>query len=68
MIEGVLARLRQLGCGPAMMSGSGSTLFAVLPRAAQADLPRFDGMLGGPAPRVLLTRTATAVAPVVPVA
>ena len=68
MIEGVLARLRQLGCGPAMMSGSGSTLFGVLPRDIQVDLPRFDGTLGGPPPHVLLTRTATAVAPVVPVA
>ena len=68
MIDGVLTRLRQLGCGPAMMSGSGSTLFGVLPRDAQVDLPRFDGTLGGPPPRVLLTRTATAVAPVVPVA
>jgi 4-diphosphocytidyl-2-C-methyl-D-erythritol kinase len=68
MIEGVLTRLRQLGCGPAMMSGSGSTLFGVLPRDAQVDLPRFDGTLGGPPPRVLLTRTATTVAPVVSVA
>jgi hypothetical protein len=67
MIESVLARLRQVGCAPAMMSGSGSTLFGVLPRGAQVDLPRFDGMAGGPAPRVLLTRTAVAVAPVVPV-
>ena len=67
MIESVLTHLRELGCAPAMMSGSGSTLFGVLPRAGAVDLPRFDGMLGGPAPRVLLTRTATAVAPVVPV-
>ena len=68
MIESVLTRLRQLGCAPAMLSGSGSTLFGVLPHGAQVDLPRFDGMPGGPAPRVLLTRTAVAVAPVVPVA
>jgi 4-diphosphocytidyl-2-C-methyl-D-erythritol kinase len=67
MIDGVVARLRELGCAPAMMSGSGSSLFGVLPHAASVDLPRFDGMLGGPAPRVLLTRTAAAVAPVVPV-
>lgn len=68
MIERVLTRLRELGCAPAMMSGSGSTLFGVLPRAAGVDMPRFDGAEGGPAPRVLLTRTAVAVAPVVPVA
>jgi 4-diphosphocytidyl-2-C-methyl-D-erythritol kinase len=68
MIESALARLRQIGCTPAMMSGSGSTLFGVLPPAARVELPRFDGMPGGPAPRVLLTRTAVAVAPVVPVA
>ena len=50
-----------------MLSGSGSTLFGVLPRGTAVELPRFDGTLGGPAPRVLLTRTAVAVAPVVPV-
>jgi 4-diphosphocytidyl-2-C-methyl-D-erythritol kinase len=68
MIESLLARLRELGCAPAMMSGSGSTLFGVLPRATAVDLPRFDCTLGGPAPRVLFTRTSVAVAPVVPVA
>ena len=68
MIESVLARLRELGCAPAMMSGSGSSLFGVLPRAAAVDLPSFDSPLGGPAPHVVLSRTAIAVAPVVPVA
>jgi 4-diphosphocytidyl-2-C-methyl-D-erythritol kinase len=67
MIDSVLARLREVGCAPAMMSGSGSSLFGVLPHATRVDLPRFEGTLGGPAPRVLLTRTAVAVAPVVPV-
>jgi 4-diphosphocytidyl-2-C-methyl-D-erythritol kinase len=67
MIERVLTRLRELGCAPAMMSGSGSSLFGVLPRSASVDVPRFDGELGGPAPRVLRTRTAVTVAPVVPV-
>ena len=66
MIESALARLRELGCAPAMMSGSGSSLFGVLPPGVSVDLPRFDGLLGGPTPRVLLTRTAVAVAPVVP--
>jgi 4-diphosphocytidyl-2-C-methyl-D-erythritol kinase len=67
MIERVLTRLRELGCAPAMMSGSGSSLFGVLPRSASVDVPRFDGELGGLAPRVLRTRTAVTVAPVVPV-
>jgi 4-diphosphocytidyl-2-C-methyl-D-erythritol kinase len=67
MIERVLTRLRELGCAPAMMSGSGSSLFGVLPRSATVDVPRFDGDLGGPAPRVLRTHTAVTVAPVVPV-
>jgi 4-diphosphocytidyl-2-C-methyl-D-erythritol kinase len=67
MVERVLSRLRELGCAPAMMSGSGSSLFGVLPRDASVDEPRFDGSSGGPPPRVLLTRTATGVAPVVPV-
>ncbi|MFL5617917.1 MAG: 4-(cytidine 5'-diphospho)-2-C-methyl-D-erythritol kinase [Gemmatimonadaceae bacterium] len=68
MIASVLARLRDLGCAPAMMSGSGSSLFGVLPHDASVQVPHFDGTLGGPAPRVLLTRTAVAVAPVVPMA
>jgi len=68
MIERVLSRLRELGCAPAMMSGSGSSLFGVLPRDASVDVPRFEGSDGGPPPRVLLTRTAIDVAPVVPVA
>ena len=50
-----------------MMSGSGSSLFGVLPEGARVDVPRFDGEHGGPAPHVLLTRTAIDVAPVVPV-
>ena len=67
MVERVLFRLREMGCAPALMSGSGSSLFGVLPRDARVDVPRFEGIDGGPAPRVLLTRTATDVAPVVPV-
>jgi 4-diphosphocytidyl-2-C-methyl-D-erythritol kinase len=67
VIERVLTRLRELGCAPAMMSGSGSSLFGVLPRSASVAVPRFDGDLGGPAPRVLRTATAVTVAPVVPV-
>jgi 4-diphosphocytidyl-2-C-methyl-D-erythritol kinase len=68
LIDAVLARLREHGCAPALMSGSGSTLFGVLPAGAPVDVPRFDGEHGGPAPRVVLTRTASTVAPVVLVA
>jgi 4-diphosphocytidyl-2-C-methyl-D-erythritol kinase len=64
ILRDVFSRLRALGCEPAMMSGSGSTLFGVLPQAGAVDVPRFDGEHGGPAPRVLLTRTACGVAPV----
>ena len=67
-VDAALARLREHGCAPAIMSGSGSSLFGVLPEGARVDVPRFDGEHGGPAPRVLLTRTAIDVAPVVPVA
>ena len=67
-VDAALARLREHGCAPAMMSGSGSSLFGVLPEGVRADVPRFDGEHGGPAPRVLLTRTATDVAPVIPLA
>jgi 4-diphosphocytidyl-2-C-methyl-D-erythritol kinase len=67
-VDAALARLREHGCSPAMMSGSGSSLFGVLPEGARVDVPRFEGEHGGPAPRVLLTRTATDVAPVIPLA
>ena len=63
-----LAQLRDHGCAPAMMSGSGSSLFGVLPEGVRVNVPRFDGEHGGPPPHVLLTRTATDVAPVVLVA
>ena len=65
LVTSALARLKTLGCAPAMMSGSGSSLFGVLPDGARIDVPRFDGDRGGPAPHVVLTRTAVAVAPVV---
>jgi 4-diphosphocytidyl-2-C-methyl-D-erythritol kinase len=64
-VDLALARLREYGCAPAMMSGSGSSLFGVLPDGARSDVPRFDGEHGGPSPRGLLTRTATDVAPVI---
>jgi 4-diphosphocytidyl-2-C-methyl-D-erythritol kinase len=64
LVTDVIARLHSLGCAPAMMSGSGSSLFGVLPQGERVDVPRFDGDRGGPAPRVLLTRTAVGVPPV----
>ena len=67
-VDAAVARLREHGCAPAMLSGSGSSLFGVLPEGARVDVPRFDGEHGGPAPRVLLTRTAIDVAPVIPLA
>jgi len=65
LVATLVARLRALDCAPAMMSGSGSSLFGVLPNGARLEVPRFEGEHGAPPPRVLLTRTATGVAPVV---
>jgi 4-diphosphocytidyl-2-C-methyl-D-erythritol kinase len=66
VIATLVAHLRELGCSPAMMSGSGSSVFGVMPHRG-VEVPRFDGEEGTPAPRVVLTRTAIGVAPVVPV-
>jgi 4-diphosphocytidyl-2-C-methyl-D-erythritol kinase len=63
-IGAIVERLRGLGCAPALMSGSGSTVFGVLPGRG-VELPRFVPAANEPAPRVLLTRSAVAVAPVV---
>ena len=68
LVETIVTRLRSLGCAPAMMSGSGSSVFGVLPNGAPAEVPRFQGEHGAPAPRAMLTRTASGVAPEVPVA
>jgi len=64
-ISSLVARLRAAGCSPAMMSGSGSTVFGVLPAAHRVDLPQFAEGGSATAPRVLLTRTAERVEPVV---
>jgi 4-diphosphocytidyl-2-C-methyl-D-erythritol kinase len=61
----IVQRLRSLGCMPALMSGSGSSVFGVLPRGRGVELPRFTDSTSEPAPRVLLTRSAIGVAPVV---
>jgi hypothetical protein len=47
------------------MSGSGSSVFGVLPRAGHVEMPRFADGSSESAPRVLLTRSAVGVAPVV---
>lgn len=64
-IATIVKRLRDLGCEPAMMSGSGSSVFGVLPRTAGVEVPRFADGSAEHAPRVLLTRSAVGVAPVV---
>jgi len=64
-IAAIVKRLRDLGCAPALMSGSGSSVFGVLPRAGHLEMPRFADGSSEPAPRVLLTRSAVRVAPVV---
>jgi 4-diphosphocytidyl-2-C-methyl-D-erythritol kinase len=64
-IATIVERLRGLGCAPALMSGSGSSVFGVLPRAGGLELPRFADTRSEPAPRVMLTRSAIGVAPVV---
>jgi 4-diphosphocytidyl-2C-methyl-D-erythritol kinase len=64
-IGALVERLRDLGCAPALMSGSGSSVFGVLPGRRGGELPRFAQMGNEPGPRVLLTRSAVAVAEVV---
>ena len=64
-IAAIVGRLRDLGCEPALMTGSGSSVFGVLPRGTGIEMPRFVESSSEPAPRVLLTRSAVGVAPVV---
>jgi 4-diphosphocytidyl-2-C-methyl-D-erythritol kinase len=64
-IAALVAELRAAGCAPAMMSGSGSTVFGVLPLDARVDVPHFAVMGSAPPPRALLTRTAVRVEPVI---
>ena len=63
-ITALLAQLRAAHCVPALMSGSGSTVFGVLPER-DFELPRFKEDIGGLAPRVVLTRSAADVEPVI---
>jgi 4-diphosphocytidyl-2-C-methyl-D-erythritol kinase len=60
LILAVVRELRARGCTPAMMSGSGSVAFGVLP----ADAPPLFAPLPTPV-RTILSRTATRVEPVV---
>jgi 4-diphosphocytidyl-2-C-methyl-D-erythritol kinase len=64
MLDDVEECLRRVGCDPVMLSGSGSTVFGVLPRGTSIEPAQVarDPAMGGS--RVLLTRTATGVAPV----
>ena len=64
-IATLVAQLGAAGCAIAMMSGSGSSVFGVLPATWAVDLPRLVLDEDGLAPRVLLTRTATRVEPVI---
>jgi 4-diphosphocytidyl-2-C-methyl-D-erythritol kinase len=68
VVATLVARLHALDCAPAMMSGSGSSVFGVLPQGARVEVPLFEGEHGAPASRVLSTRTATGVARVILVA
>ncbi|MBA3672526.1 MAG: 4-(cytidine 5'-diphospho)-2-C-methyl-D-erythritol kinase [Gemmatimonadaceae bacterium] len=58
--------LGALGCGPAMMSGSGSVVFGVLPADGDRAALSPDELAGLPA-RVIRTRTAARVEPVSPI-
>jgi 4-diphosphocytidyl-2-C-methyl-D-erythritol kinase len=64
-ITALVDALHRAGCAIAMMSGSGSSVFGVLPAEGAVEMPRFEPTGGTPAPRVLLTRSAVRVEPVV---
>jgi 4-diphosphocytidyl-2-C-methyl-D-erythritol kinase len=64
-IAELVDRLRSAGCDIAMMSGSGSSVFGVLPASRAVELPRFAAEGAVEATRVVLTRTAARVEPVV---
>ncbi|MDB4882396.1 MAG: 4-diphosphocytidyl-2-C-methyl-D-erythritol kinase [Gemmatimonadetes bacterium] len=64
-ITALVERLHAMGCSIAMMSGSGSSVFGVLPASGSVELPRFAPEGNAPVPRVLLTRSAARVEPVV---
>jgi 4-diphosphocytidyl-2-C-methyl-D-erythritol kinase len=63
-ISALVAQLRAARCSVAMMSGSGSAVFGVLPAVGGVEMPRFASSGTAPAPRVVLTRTAVRVEPV----
>lgn len=63
-IDALVAALAASGCAPAMLSGSGSTVFGVLPEGAAA--PELDCAVDAEVRRIL-TQSAVRVEPVVPV-
>lgn len=65
-IAAIVAELRAGGCVPAMMSGSGSTLFGVLPAGEPLGSSALAGLQGRPGVRTIRTETATRVEPVSP--
>lgn len=62
-IQDILRVLRSLGARPAMLSGSGSTVFGVFDGTQQTDVPRRLAALL-PGMQIIWTRTATRVVPV----
>lgn len=63
-IGALVAGLLAAGCRPALMSGSGSSVFGVLPADGSASRARLEAGLEALGARMLLTRTADSVAPV----
>jgi 4-diphosphocytidyl-2-C-methyl-D-erythritol kinase len=63
-IASLVDRLRAVGCEPAMMSGSGSTVFGVLPPGAGVPMSDLGEAEDGEQPHVLRTRTLSIVPPV----
>ena len=63
-VSGSVSWLRDAGCTIAMMSGSGSTVFGLLPPGDEMALPAAAGMPSGS--RLLASRTAARVEPIRP--
>lgn len=63
-IEALITVLRETGCAPAMMSGSGSVVFGVHPGNVGIRF-EYDGAGGSPSVRGLVTSSAERVEPVV---
>jgi 4-diphosphocytidyl-2C-methyl-D-erythritol kinase len=59
----LVAQLRDAGCGPAMMSGSGSSVFGVLPPSMESVGGR-EWETAASEVRTVITRTSDSVGPV----